>query len=63
MWAKEYRDIPPDSPLIREPLEPGKGIIGCEMHEINGWGEAYHPPSYKKTWLRRLLETLFIRRR
>ncbi len=61
MWAKEYRDTPPDSPLKKDPLEPGHGIIGCEMHEINGWGEAYQPPSYKKTWIRRLFETIFLR--
>jgi len=56
MWAKEYRDTPPDFPLQKAPVEPGKGIVGSEMHEINGWGQTYHPPSYKKTWLRRFFE-------
>jgi hypothetical protein len=38
MWWKEYRDYPLDKPLIKYQVQPGKGIIGCEMHEINGWG-------------------------
>ena len=31
-----------DQPLKRERVEPGKGIVGCEMHEDFGWGERYH---------------------
>lgn len=42
MWFKKYRDYPPDESLIKEKVEPGKGIIGCEMHDINGWGESFH---------------------
>jgi hypothetical protein len=47
MWFKEYRDYPIDRPLIKYPVEPGKGIIGCEMHEINGWGNDLHVPRSK----------------
>jgi hypothetical protein len=42
MWFKEYRDYPIDRTLIKEQVEPGKGIIGCEMHEVNGWGVTLH---------------------
>jgi hypothetical protein len=40
MWPKNYKDYPIDKPLIKYQVEPGKGIIGCEMHEINGWGNS-----------------------
>lgn len=42
MWPKFYRDYPTDTPLIKNINEPGRGIIGCEMHEINGWGNSLH---------------------
>lgn len=42
MWPKFYKDYPVDEPLIKYPVEPDHGIIGCEMHEIFGWGESYH---------------------
>ncbi|HEY4832091.1 MAG TPA: hypothetical protein VIH61_05965 [Waddliaceae bacterium] len=48
MWPKFYKDYPVDSPLIKYPIEPGKGIIGCEMHELNGWGELYHVKKHKE---------------
>lgn len=48
MWPKSYRDYPVDKPLIKEPVEPGRGIIGCEMHELNGWGTDFHIPS--RSW-------------
>lgn len=44
MWFKQYRDYPIDQPLIKEPVEPSRGIIGCEMHELNGWGAEHHIP-------------------
>lgn len=42
MWPKSYRDYPKDKPLIKNQVEPGKGIIGCEMHDLNGWGSSWH---------------------
>ncbi len=39
MWYRFFKDYPPDSPLIQEQVSPSHGIIGCEMHEINGWGD------------------------
>lgn len=61
MWYKEYRDYPPDSPLIQDPLSSGKGIIGCEMHEPNGWGESYHlfPAKSKVGFFRTFFGSLF----
>jgi hypothetical protein len=44
MWFRIYHDYPPDRPLIKYTVEPGKGIIGCEMHELNGWGTERHKP-------------------
>lgn len=43
MWFKHYRDYPIDQPLIKEPVEAGHGIIGCEMHDLNGWGLCANP--------------------
>jgi hypothetical protein len=57
MWPKEYRDYPEDRPLIKYPVESGKGIIGCEMHEINGWGEKHH--TFRKGLIQTLLESIF----
>lgn len=51
MWLKQYRDYPIDKPLIKEQVEPGKGIIGCEMHDLNGWGTNMHKFKTRKTGL------------
>lgn len=62
MWHKEYRDYPTDTPQIKLSVEPGKGIIGCEMHEINGWGNSLHIPLKKKKkrgLFKTLLEAIF----
>lgn len=58
MWFKSYRDYPIDAYLIKYRVEPGHGIIGCEMHEFNGWGNTMHfPKEQKKGFLRTLLKT------
>lgn len=60
MWPKFYKDYPVDEPLIKNKVEPSHGIIGSEMHEINGWGNQLHIPKKKKQGLfRTLLEALF----
>ena len=41
MWFKQYKDYPQEKPLIKEQVQSGKGIIGCEMHDLNGWGTEY----------------------
>lgn len=48
MWPKEYRDYPIDEHLVKEQVEAGKGIVGCEMHEINGYGLTHHKEKGKK---------------
>lgn len=48
MWDRDYRDYKRDQSLIKESLESGKGLPGCEMHEINGWGNTLHQPKKKK---------------
>ena len=42
MWWKAYRDYPAYEPIKHQQVEPGHGIYGCEMHDLNGWGEEYH---------------------
>lgn len=42
MWPKAYRDYEKDRPLIKYQIEPSHGIIGCEMHDLNGWGNTLH---------------------
>lgn len=42
MWPKSYKDYPVDTALIQQQVESGKGIVGCEMHDLNGWGEELH---------------------
>ena len=59
MWHKEYRDYPIDTPLIKHQVQPGHGIIGCEMHEINGWGSEHHIPL--QTSHKGLIATLITR--
>jgi hypothetical protein len=60
MWFKEYRDYPNDKPLIKEKVEPLRGIIGCEMHELNGFGtHLHHKRPHRKGLLAILLSYLF----
>lgn len=41
MWPKNYKDYPEDESLVQNQVEPGHGIVGCEMHDLNGWGDKY----------------------
>lgn len=62
MWYREYKDYPPDQPLVNERVETGKGIVGCEMHDLMGWGQTYHkPPKSKKRGILRTLLSLVFR--
>ncbi len=64
MWLKRYRDYKPDASLVKHPVEPGKGICGCEMHEINGWGLSLdQPKKAERGFLGSLLVYLFRSRR
>lgn len=60
MWAREFKDYPTDTTLKKEQVEPGKGIIGCEMHEPFGWGHSYHitPKNQKPGLFRSLLRQI-----
>lgn len=60
MWSSEYQDYPTDSPIKKEKVEPGKGIIGCEMHEVCGYQETLHQlPRERKGIVALLLSYLF----
>jgi len=48
MWPKSYRDYRLDESLIKNQVEPSRGIIGCEMHELNGWGTSLHIFSHQR---------------
>ena len=57
MWFRSFRDYETDKPLIKYQVESDHGIIGCEMHDLNGWGNVIHIPvrKRKKGLLARLL--------
>lgn len=57
MWDRDYRDYKRDKPLVKERIEPGKGLAGCEMHELNGWGNTLQHRIRKQ---RGLLASLLI---
>lgn len=60
MWKNTYKDYKPDEAWVHEEVEPGDGIIGCEMHELNGWGNNLHIEEEKKLgWVRTFLNLLF----
>lgn len=60
MWFKQYRDYKTDKPLVKEKVEPGRGIIGCEMHDLNGWGNSLHQQRpQKKGLIATLISYLF----
>jgi len=59
MWPKKYKDYPEDSPLKKCRAETGKGIVGVEMKERNGWGETHHPLKRKKGMFTKLFAYLF----
>lgn len=58
MWDREYRDYKRDQSLVKQRIETGKGFSGCEMHELNGWGNTLQHPKKKKK--RGLLASLLI---
>lgn len=58
MWSKAYRDYKQDQPLVKNQVAPGQGIIGCEMHDLNGWGGTLHQPVNKTQ--RGMFSTLLI---
>ncbi|MCC5831548.1 MAG: hypothetical protein JJU12_00695 [Chlamydiales bacterium] len=51
VWRNNYKDYKPDEAWIKEQVEPGRGIVGCEMHEHYGWGISTHRPKQKKAGL------------
>jgi hypothetical protein len=57
MWPKSYKNYPKDKPLISDQVEPENGIIGCEMHDLNGWGDSVHMRKKRK---RGVIATLLI---
>lgn len=55
MWRYDYKDYKNDDPLREEAIEPGKGIVGVEMHDVNGWNERHLAKPRGSGWLRNLL--------
>ena len=48
MWFRSFRDYETDKPLIKYQVQSGQGIIGSEMHDLNGWGNIIHIPVRKR---------------
>ncbi len=64
MWKNTYKDYKPDTRYIQESVTTGKGIIGCEMNELYGWGEKHHiTPSKPKKGIKLFLSLLFRKTR
>jgi hypothetical protein len=61
MWKNTYKDYKPDEKFTHKSVEPGKGIIGCEMNETFGWGAQPPPPSQEKIGLLRILLRLLFK--
>ncbi len=60
MWDYHYKKRPKDAPLSSQKVEAGKGIVGCEMHELHGWGAKQHSsPQPERGLLRALCAWLF----
>lgn len=59
MWPKSYRDYRKDAPLKKNIVDPQNGIIGCEMHDLNGWGNELHILPKKEGLARTLLAAIF----
>ena len=59
MWPKKYKDYPEDESLKKYRVEPGKGIQGCEMHELNGYGTSQHRYKRRKNIIEKLLSYLW----
>lgn len=64
MWLKSSKNYPQDTSLIKERVESGKGIVGCEMHDLNGWGNTIHQSKTRKKGLAAtLLDSIFGRKK
>ena len=50
MWPKSYKDYKTDESLVKQQVHSGKGIVGCEMHDLNGWGNSLTSSRKKKIW-------------
>lgn len=59
MWPKHYRDYPLDEDQVQQKVEAQQGIIGCEMHEINGWGLEKHHYRRRRGGIYQLLAWIF----
>jgi hypothetical protein len=60
MWPKSYKDYELDKPLVKQQVKSGKGIVGCEMHDLNGWGNSLQQPKKKKQgFIKTMIKTFF----
>ncbi len=62
MWKYEYKDYPLDSSNLKVKVEPGKGIKGCEMHEIYGWQDSFYIERRRKLGFLQKLHLFFKKR-
>jgi len=59
MYRYRYRDYKLDRKLKDNQVEPGEGIVGCEMHDVNGWNERWLPPKRARGFLSAFFSALF----
>ncbi len=59
MWPKFYRDYKEHDPMVKEQVRPSRGIVGCEMHDQNGWGDMRLPYRPNRGAFVRFLNWLF----
>jgi hypothetical protein len=62
MWKNTYKDYKPNTQFVQQKVESGKGLIGCEMNELNGWGENRSISRPKKKGILRLLLSFIFKR-
>ena len=58
MWRYDYKDYQTDDTLVEQEVEPGKGIVGVEMHDVNGWNERHLQQRKARGWLRNFLAAI-----
>jgi hypothetical protein len=59
MWKYHYKDHPNDLDAQKSRVEAGKGIIGCEMHEVFGWQDSHYLEEKRKLGLLRKMLLFF----
>ena len=63
MWDQDYQEYPKDTANKKCQVEAGKGIVGCEMHEVYGWAANFHKKPPKPPGLLQQLASLLTKKK